>query len=146
MGKPAETDRHCLPSLSHSFTLDYMILCRGNPQPWFQRMEGLLTGLGLTLNADKTRMVDAAEGFEFLGMHFRLKPRRSNPKRLFCYRWPSTRAMHSIRVKSRDAIGYDDLYSLEEKMRAINPLLRGWGQYLRHGNAHRHFKQIASYV
>jgi hypothetical protein len=22
MGKPAETDRHCLPSLSHSFTLD----------------------------------------------------------------------------------------------------------------------------
>jgi group II intron reverse transcriptase/maturase len=125
---------------------DYVILCRGNPQPWFQRIEGLLTGLGLTLNVDKTRIVDAAEGFDFLGMHFRLQPRRSNPKRLFCYRWPSTRAMHSIRVKIRDAIGYADLYSLEEKMRAINPLLRGWGQYFRHGNAHRHFKKIDSYV
>jgi RNA-directed DNA polymerase len=107
-------------------------------------MEKLLTGLGLTLNADKTRIVDAAEGFDFLGMHFRLKPLRSNPKRLFCYRWPSTRAMHSIRAKIRDAVGYDDLYSLEEKIRAINPLLRGWGQYFRHGNAHRHFKKIDS--
>ena len=125
---------------------DYVILCRGNPQPWFQRMEELLTGLGLTLNADKTRIVDAAEGFDFLGMHFRLKPLRSNPKRLFCYRWPSTRAMHSIREKIRDAIGYDDLYSLEEKIRAINPLLRGWGQYFCHSNAHRHFKKIDSYV
>jgi RNA-directed DNA polymerase len=126
--------------------LDYVILCRGNPQPWFQRMEGLLTGLGLTLNAAKTRIVDAAEGFDFLGMHFRLKPLRSNPRRLFCYRWPSTRAMQSIRHKIRDAIGYDDLYSLEEKIRAINPLLRGWGQYFRHSNAHRHFKKIDSYV
>jgi group II intron reverse transcriptase/maturase len=92
---------------------DYVILCRGNPQPWFRRMEELMTGLGLTLNADKTRIVDAAEGFDFLGLHFRLKPMRNKPQRLFCYRWPSTQAMHSIRQKVREAIGYDDLYSLE---------------------------------
>jgi RNA-directed DNA polymerase len=125
---------------------DYVILCRGNPQPWFRRMEGLISELGLTVNAAKTRIVDATDGFDFLGMHFRLKPMRSNPKRRFCYRWPSTRAMQSIRHKIRDAIGYDDLYSLEEKIRAINPLLRGWGQYFRHSNAHRHFKKIDSYV
>jgi RNA-directed DNA polymerase len=125
---------------------DYVILCRGNPQPWFQRMERIMTGLGLTLNAEKTRIVDAAEGFDFLGMHFRLKPMRSNPKRLFCYRWPSTKAMQSIRHKIRDAIGHDDLYSLQEKIRAINPILRGWGQYFRISNAHRHFKKIDSYV
>jgi group II intron reverse transcriptase/maturase len=125
---------------------DYVILCRGNPQPWFRRMEGLITELGLTVNAAKTRIVDAADGFNFLGMHFRLKPMRSNPKRRFCYRWPSTQAMQSMRQKVREAIGYDDLYSLEEKIRAINPLLRGWGQYFRHSNAHRHFKKIDSYV
>ncbi len=65
---------------------DYVILCRGNPQPWFQRMEKIVHGLGLSLNADKTRVVDAAEGFDFLGMHFRLRPMRCNPRRLFCYR------------------------------------------------------------
>lgn len=125
---------------------DYVVLCRGNPQPWFARMEATLTDLGLTLNADKTRIVEATEGVDFLGMHFHLKPLRSNPKRLFCYRWPSTKAMQGIRDKIRDAVGYDDLYSLEEKLRALNPILRGWGQYFRHSNAHRHFKKIDSYV
>jgi RNA-directed DNA polymerase len=69
-------------------------------------MERIITGLGLTLNAEKTRIVDAAEGFAFLGMHFRLKPMRSNPKRLLCYRWPSTQVMQSVRHKIREAIGH----------------------------------------
>jgi hypothetical protein len=125
---------------------DYVILCRGNPQPWFERMKRIIEGLGLTLNAEKTRVVDAAEGFNFLGMHFKLKPMRSNPKRLYCYRWPSTKAMQSIRNKIRDAIGYDDIDSLEEKINAINLILQGWCQYFRIGNAHRHFKKVDSYV
>jgi RNA-directed DNA polymerase len=125
---------------------DYVILCRGNPQPWFQRMEKIVHGLGLSLNAEKTRVVDAADGFDFLGMHFRLRPMRSNPRRRFCYRWPSTKAMQSVRQKVRDAVGYDDIHSLEEKIRVLNPILRGWGQYFRIGNAHRHFKKVDSYV
>lgn len=125
---------------------DYVILCRGNPQVWFERMKRIIEGLGLTLNAEKTKVVDAAEGFNFLGMHFRLKPNRSNPKRQYCYRWPSTKAMQSIRDKIRDAIGYDDIYSLEDKINAINPILRGWCQYFRIGNAQRHFKKVDSYV
>jgi hypothetical protein len=123
-----------------------VILCRGNPHPWMEKLEKIITGLKLSLNAEKTRVVDAAKGFDFLGMHFLLKPMRSNPKRQFCYRWPSTKAMQSIRSKLRDAIGYDDIYSLEEKIRAINPILRGWGMYFRASNAHRHFKKVDSYV
>ena len=141
-GRRLETQaRLCAGRLSY-----YVILCRGNPHPGFQRMEALITGLELTLHADKTRIVDAAEGFDFLGMHFRLKPQRSNPKRLFCYRWPSTKAMHSVRQNIREAIGYDGLSSLEEKIAILNPLLRGWGQYFRHSNAHQHFKKIDAYV
>lgn len=98
------------------------------------------------MNAEKTRVVDAAKGFDCLGMHFRLKPMRSNPKRRFCYRWLSTKAMQSIRHKIRQAIGHDDLYSLEDKIRVLNPILRGWGPYLRISNAHRHFKKVDSYV
>src|SRR5437016_12123326 len=54
----------------------HVILCRGNPQPWFQRMERIVHGLGVSLNTEKTRIVDAADGFDFLGMRFRLKPMR----------------------------------------------------------------------
>jgi hypothetical protein len=109
MRKLAETDRHCLPSLNHSFTLDYVILCRGTPQPWFRRLAALLPGLGLPLNAAKTRSVDAAEGLDVLGRHVRRTPMRHKPQRLFGSRWPSTRAMPSLRQKVREAMGYDDL-------------------------------------
>jgi Group II intron, maturase-specific domain len=106
-----------------------VILCRGNPQPWFQRVEKIVHGLGLSLNVEKTRIGDATDGFDFLGMHFRLKRNRSNPKRLYRHRWPATRAMQSVRQKVRDAVGYDDIYSLADKIPAINPILRGWDQY-----------------
>jgi hypothetical protein len=102
--------------------------------------------LGLSLNGEKTRIVDATDGFDFLGMHFRLKPSRRNPRRRYCYRWPSTKAMQSVRRKVRDAVGYDDIHSLDEKIRALNPIVRGWGQYFRIGNAYRHFKKVDSYV
>jgi len=125
---------------------DYVILCRGNPQPGVQRMEKIVHDLGLSLNEEKTRVVDATNGFDFLGMHFRLRPMRSDPRRLFCYRWPATKAMQSVRQKVRDAVGYDDRYSLADKIRVLNPILRGWGQYFRIGNAHRHFKKVDSYV
>jgi hypothetical protein len=32
---------------------DYVILCRGNPQPWFQRMEKIVHDLGLSLNEER---------------------------------------------------------------------------------------------
>jgi len=92
------------------------------------------------------RLVAAAERVAFLGMPFRLKPQRNNPTRLFGYHWPCMRAMRSIRQKIREAIGADGLGRLEEQSGARNPLLRGWGQYFHHRNAHRHFKQIASSV
>jgi len=101
---------------------DEVLLCRGNPQPWCQRMERIIASLGFPLNAEKTRMVDAAEGADFLGRHFRLKPRRSNPKRRICERGPSTKALHSIRHQRRAALGHDDRYSLDETIRAITPI------------------------
>lgn len=35
---------------------------------------------------------------------------------------------------------------IADKIRAVNPILRGWGQYFRISNAHRHFKKVDSYV
>jgi RNA-directed DNA polymerase len=133
----AKLIRYCADSVS---------LCRGNPHPWFQRLERIITGLGVTLNAEKTRIVDAAEGVDCLGMHCRLKPMQRNPTRRCCYRWPSTKARQRIRQKIRDAIGHDDLYRLDDKIRAINPIRRGWGAYFRLSNAHRHVKKIDAYV
>ena len=93
------------------------------------------------------RLVTAAERVAFLGMPFRLKPQRNNPTRLFGYHWPCMRAMHSIRQKIGRRLGPTVSTAWRNRAgRATRRLLRGWGQYFRHRNAHRHFKQIASSV
>jgi RNA-directed DNA polymerase len=101
---------------------------------------------GLQINPEKSQVVHASNGFDFLGQHFRLKPSRECKGWKFCYRWPSKRAMNSIKEKIRRAIGWDDIYSLETKIGVINPILRGWCEYHRYSNAHKHFKSIDTYV
>jgi RNA-directed DNA polymerase len=62
-------------------------------------------------------------------------------------RWPSARAMSNIRAKVRAGthrrlVGAD----MNTVVEHLNPVLRGWGNYFRHGNSSRKFKQIDSYV
>jgi group II intron reverse transcriptase/maturase len=59
-------------------------------------LRDLLTELGLELAEAKTRVVDGrtgAEGFDFLGYHFRMKPKRHNRQVLFAACWPSKKAV-----------------------------------------------------
>ena len=82
MGKPAETDRHCLPSLSHSFTLDLVVFHRDYDAivqaqdiaaRWLQEM-------GLAFKPSKTRIGhtlhpgEGTAGFDFLSFHVRQYP------------------------------------------------------------------------
>jgi RNA-directed DNA polymerase len=66
------------------------------------RIETALTGLGLRLHPDKTRIVcltDGEDGFDFLGFHHRKTPSSKRPDRRYLSKWPSARAMASIRAK-----------------------------------------------
>ena len=59
MGKPAATDRPCLPSLSHSFTLDSSsaLSARTMHSGWWRCSSKRLGRFGLTLHPDKTRLL-----------------------------------------------------------------------------------------
>jgi hypothetical protein len=79
MGKPAATDRRCLPSLNHSFTLDSIAHCHSAAQAhWLKtRIAARLAQCHLELHPDKTHIVyckDAdrrgsapRDSFDFLG-------------------------------------------------------------------------------
>ncbi|MEW5884987.1 MAG: group II intron reverse transcriptase/maturase [Armatimonadota bacterium] len=126
---------------------DLVVLCRWKPPgAYLPKLRQFLGRLRLVVNEEKTRVVDAREGFDFLGVHFRKQPTRRDPTRSFCYAWPSRRSMQRIRDRVREAIGRDDRPGLEEKIRRLNPLLRGWGAYFRWLNASLHFRKVDSYV
>ena len=91
----------------------------------------MLARLRLELSEEKTRVVKAEDGFDFLGVHFKLCPVTTPGKKLeqVCRVWPSDRSMKRIREKIRTKIGRRYSKSLEEMIEELNPKLRGWDNY-----------------
>jgi group II intron reverse transcriptase/maturase len=110
----------------------------------------VLGDLGLRLHPEKTGIAHLArgvEGFEFLGFHHRMRESWKRPGRWYLQKWPSPRAMASIRGKIRERT--DRRYArlpLEQVVADLNPVLRGWGTYFRYGNSAAKFSQIDGYV
>lgn len=52
------------------FADDFVILAKRDVGRAKEALDGITSGLGLTLSAEKTRVVEAEEGFEFLGFRF----------------------------------------------------------------------------
>ena len=136
---------------------DGVVLCRSAAQAneALTVVGEILSSLGLRLHPDKTKVVDldaGREGLDFLGCHFRarMSGRLWEQKRIIRYylhRWPSQRAMNSIRDKVRDRTGRNRVgRDVRDVIAELNPVLRGWGNYFRTGNAARKFRQVDDYV
>lgn len=136
---------------------DFVVMCRTAKEceQAEARIRVILARLGLELHPDKTRRValyDGKQGFDFLGCHLhkRLSGRLWEQKRkrlYFLQRWPSQRSMQRIRQRVKELTPPSAQHrDLREVIKEINPVVRGWGQYFRTGNASKQFVQIDRYV
>jgi RNA-directed DNA polymerase len=116
-----------------------------------ERIRGILGGLRLELHPEKTRLVELGvgkEGFDFLGCHFRVMRSHFKGKR-YLFRWPSQKALKALRSRVReltDRRRRAGVTDIREVILELNPVLRGWGNYFRTGNASRQFQQVDRYV
>ena len=122
-----------LPGTLVRYADDFVILLHPkiDPQWILTQIRGMLGRLGLELHPEKTRVTKAKDGFDFLGVHLRLcRVRKPKAKRKYsCRIWPSDRSMQRIRQKVRDVIGRRFSMKLEEMIKELNPVLRGWSYY-----------------
>ena len=128
-------------------------MCRTESQAKeaLRRIGLVMQRLGLKLHPEKTRMVDLRRGkesFEFLGCTIRKKRSiQRNPRAHYMQRWPSPKAMKRIRERVHELT--DSRQSgkdVKQIIAKLNPVLRGWGNYFRTGNAERKFNQLDGYV
>jgi RNA-directed DNA polymerase len=119
------------------------------------RVRVILARLGLELHPDKTRRVelyDGKEGFDFLGCHLhkRMSGRIWEEQRravYFLHRWPSPRAMKQVKQRVKELTPKGRCHAdLRDVIDDINPLIRGWGNYFKTGNAAKRFNQLDTYV
>jgi RNA-directed DNA polymerase len=136
---------------------DFVIMCRngGQAEAALNGAREILGSMGLELHPGKTRVVDlreGREGFDFLGCHFhaRMSGRLWEQRRIvryYLHRWPSQRAMKRLREKVRDRTGRNRAgLPIEVVIEQLNPIVRGWGNYFRTGNAANKFTQIDDYI
>ena len=121
-----------------------------------RRVRRILDRLKLELHPEKTRRVDlyrGREGFDFLGCHLhkRMSGRMWEEHGKACYflqRWPSVRSMKRIRERVKELTDrrWNGVKDVRELIARLNPVLRGWGNYFRTGNAARKFNQLDGYV
>lgn len=136
---------------------DGVVMCRSRRQAEraLTLIGQVLGSLGLELHPDKTRVVDlrrGREGFDFLGCHFRARMsgklwKKKRVVRYYLQRWPCQAAMKRLREKIRDRtarkrVGED----IRVVIARINPILRGWGNYFRTGNAANKFRAVDDWV
>src|SRR5438034_5692433 len=150
-GETAWPRTPCTPPRQRPTLLVVLCRRRADAEEARRRVEFLLQYLGLEAHPEKTRLVDLGwgkESFEFLGC--RLRKRRSvrYPGRMFLQRWPSPRSMRRVRARIRELTDarHDGVKDVRELIARLNPVLRGWGNYFRTGNATRKFNQIDHYV
>jgi group II intron reverse transcriptase/maturase len=122
-----------IPGTLVRYADDFVVLLWRDGKKVLRQIERMLGRLGLKLHSDKTRVVRAEEGFDFLGIHFRLcpvPPHVKNAKlKKYCALWPSERSMKRIKERVREVIGRRFSLSLEELIEELNPVLRGWNNY-----------------
>jgi RNA-directed DNA polymerase len=132
---------------------DFVVLCRRrtHAEEARRRLGAILDRLRLKLHPTKTRLVELGvgkDGFEFLGCTLRVV--RSHFRgRHYLFRWPSPRAMNAVRARIRDLTSRRHragMKDIREVIRDLNPVLRGWGNYFRTGNASLKFQQMDRYV
>ncbi len=132
---------------------DAVVMCRtrSEAEEALRRLGEIMDRLSLKLHPDKTRIVELGlgkEGFVFLGCYLRIVLSRFK-KREYLFRWPSPKALTSIRGQIRELTdrrrwaGAKDIRVVIED---LNPALRGWGNYFRTGNASWKFQQVDRYV
>jgi len=128
---------------------DFVIVCRTRREAEraLQAVQEVMTRLKLTLHPTKTRVVDMGrEGFDFLGFHLhKLKSKQTN--KLLPYIWPSQKAMKAVRRRIHDITTRKRLSNpLEEVVKYLNKVIRGWRNYFRIGNSTMKLQDLDRYV
>jgi len=124
---------------------DFVIMVSGTRQDaetLRDQVSTVLAPIGLRLSDAKTQVRHIDEGFDFLGWHIQRRARRGRVGKRTVYTYPSKRALLSVMQKVRRLTRRRRHRLLGNLIRALNPVLRGWCTYFRHGVSKQTFKYL----
>jgi RNA-directed DNA polymerase len=112
---------------------DLVILCetQAEAEAAYGMLKAWVEAQGISLHPEKTRIVNMNEigaGFNFLGYHFEHTQRGKMDW------WPRQKSMAKLKDRIRDLTHRANGQSLDETIKRINQVTRGWFGYFKHSN------------
>ena len=126
---------------------DLVICCRpGKGRKAMEVFRSLMTQLGLTVNEQKTRLVSVPEGsFNFLG--YTVGRLYGMYGRSYIGIEPSKKAVRALRGRIHDETSRRwDCQLPQERISALNAILRGWCGYFNHGHVIPTYRVMRRYT
>jgi hypothetical protein len=81
---------------------DLGVCCQRNAPQELAHVQAIRDRMALRVNPEKTGVVSAREGFDFLG--HRIRSRRSHTGKWVCDQWPNPRAQQRLRDRWREIL------------------------------------------
>jgi RNA-directed DNA polymerase len=124
---------------------DFVVMVAGthlDTEALWGEVGSVLAPMGLRLSAEKTRVCHIDEGFDFLGWRIQRRAQRGRSGKRAVYTYPSKKALASIKDQVRSLTRRGRHRTLADLLRRLNPVLRGWCNYFRHGVSQRTFSYV----
>jgi group II intron reverse transcriptase/maturase len=114
----------------------------------------ILKQLGVELHPQKTRIVHVQYGFEFLGymikrgkkLHLPATKIRSRARSGGLYAYPRDKSIRRFKDEVRQRTKRRVPLATEQLVEALNPLLRGWGEYYKRAHVRKLFNQLDRWI
>jgi RNA-directed DNA polymerase len=128
---------------------DFVVMVHGthdHAEALWAEVATVLAPMGLRLSEEKTRVCHIDEGFDFLGWRIQRRGWRGRIGKKAIYTYPSKKALASLIGKVRTLTRRERHRTLADLLRRLNPVLRGWCTYFRHGVSSRTFSYVDHYA
>jgi len=127
---------------------DFVLTCRpGKAEPLLERLKNYLGKRKLTLNEEKTRVVDTrCKGFQFLGFSINWW-RSARTGNAYVHVEPSAKAQERYKHSVRDKLNrWTQWRSCAEVVREVNRISQGWANYYHYANSTRVFGKMQHWL
>ena len=124
---------------------DFVVMVHGtrdDAEALWDEVAAVLAPMGLRLSEEKTRVCHIDEGFDFLGWRIQRRNWRGRAGNKAIYTYPSKKSLASIIGKIRLLTRRRRHRTLADLLRRLNPTLRGWCNYFRHGVSTQTFSYV----
>lgn len=124
---------------------DFVVLVAGardDVETLWGEVASVLAPIGLRLSEEKTRISHIDEGFDFLGWRIQRRSWGGRTGKKAIYTYPSKKSLASVMSKIRLLTRRQKHRTLADLLRRLNPVMRGWCNYFRHGVSSRTFSYL----